>query len=202
MLQTVVFDMGNVLLNFSHEKMCRQIAAVCGRSPEEIRQWLFDDNWELDFERGDITEDQFHSRLQDRADCVLERAALKHAASDIFWLNEPMLPIVDKLKAMGVRLVLMSNTHVWHVEHARRAYDFLDRFDEMVLSYAVGAVKPEAAIFDAVVKTIDCHPSQAFYTDDIAKYVEAGRKYGLDAEVFTDAATLRQHLDQRGIRIE
>ena len=97
----------------------------------------------------------------------MDRNALIDASSDIFTLNEPIVPLLDELRRLGVRLVLLSNTHPWHVDFVRRRFDVLDRFDELVLSYAVGAVKPEPAVFEATVKALRCSPSEAFYTDDI-----------------------------------
>ena len=64
-----------------------------------------------------------------------------------------------------------------------------------------GAIKPEPAIFEAALAAVRCRPAEAFYTDDIAAYVEAGRSHGLDAEVFTTATALRAHLAVRGIRV-
>jgi putative hydrolase of the HAD superfamily len=197
MLRTVVFDLGNVLLQFSHERMCRQIGDVCGAPWKDVWQWLFDEHWERDFERGDIAPDVFQQRIEQRVGHPVDEARLRLAASDIFTLNEPIVPVVDALKSLGMRLVLLSNTHIWHVEFVRQRFDILDRFDELVLSYEVGAVKPEPAIFDAVLRVLHCTPSDAFYTDDIAKYVEIGRQRGLNAETFTNVPALKQQLAAR-----
>ncbi len=199
MLRTVVFDLGNVLLHFTHERMCRQIGDVCGQPWQAVWRWLFDENWELDFERGDITPDEFQQRIEQRVGHPVDEARLRLAASDFFTLNEPIVPVVDALKALGVRLVLLSNTHVWHVEFVRERFDILDRFDELVLSFEVRAVKPEPAIFDAVLRAIHCAPNEAFYTDDIAKYVATGRQRGLHAETYTNVPALRQQLAAHGV---
>jgi putative hydrolase of the HAD superfamily len=199
MLRTVVFDLGNVLLHFSHERMCRQIGAACGKDWDEVWKRLFDDGWELAFERGKLTPAEFQQRFERWTGHDVSFERLYEAASDIFQLNAPIVPIVDALKSRGLRLVLLSNTHVWHIEHVRRHWDILDRFDDLVLSYEVGAVKPEPAIFEGLLGRLGCAPGEAFYTDDIARYVDVGRSYGLDAELFTDAAALREQLASRGV---
>jgi HAD superfamily hydrolase (TIGR01549 family) len=201
MLRTVVFDMGNVLLHFSHARMCRQMAEVCGCSHDDMRRWLFDDRWELSFERGDISEDKFHRLIAERAGRTVDRDALRHAASDIFVLNEPIVPVVDALKSAGLRLVLLSNTHEWHLAHVRQQFDVLDRFDDFVTSYSARAVKPEPAIFAAALERLGCAPQEAFYTDDIADYIEVGRRHGLRAEVFTDVPSLQGHLAALGLHL-
>ena len=37
----IYFDLGNVLLNFSDERACRQMAAVCGATPEAVADAMF-----------------------------------------------------------------------------------------------------------------------------------------------------------------
>jgi putative hydrolase of the HAD superfamily len=202
MLRTVLFDMGNVLVHFSHERMCHQMAEVCGSSADEVRGLLFDEQLQLDFERGRFTEDEFHQQLQRRFDRAIDREALIRAASDIFWPNRSIVPVLDALRSRGMRLVLLSNTSVSHLNWVRGEYDLLDRFDSLVTSFEAGAIKPEPAIFAAALRAIECPPDRCFYTDDIAPYVEAGRTYGLDAEVFVDTPTLLRQLAERGMSLE
>lgn len=199
MIRTVLFDMGNVLLHFSHERMCAQMGQLCGWTAAEVRSKFMDSGWLLDFERGRYSENQFHEWFQDLTQCSVPLPVLRRAMSDIFTLNEPLMPMLKALRLRGLRLVLLSNTSVCHYEFVRQNYPALDDFDDLVLSFRAGAVKPEQAIFDAALGTIGCAPSECFYTDDIPAYVSAGRAVGLDAEVFTDAAALRDQLGLRGL---
>jgi putative hydrolase of the HAD superfamily len=191
--------MGNVLVHFSHDLMCRQIGALCNRTGADIRKLLFDSELQWKFERGLLSEAEFHRRVEELVAQQLDLPALVHAGSNIFQLNEPLMPILDALKARGHRLVVLSNTSISHFEFVQRNFDVLQKFDDYVLSYKVGAIKPEPAIFEAALQAIHCPPENCFYTDDIPQYIEAARKFGLQAEVFTDAHNLREHLRQRGI---
>jgi putative hydrolase of the HAD superfamily len=202
MIRTLVFDLGNVLVRFSHERMCEQIAALCGRSGAEIKTCLIETGLQWEFERGRCDERTFHQRLEAATDRRIPIANLRTAASDIFEPNDEVVSIVRKLKRAGYRLVLLSNTSIAHYEFIRSRWDLLDPFDECVLSYEIGAIKPEPAIFDAALAAIRCRPEEAFYTDDIAAYVEAGRARGLDGEIFTSAEALRAQLAARSITCE
>lgn len=199
MIKTLLFDMGNVLVHFSHDRMCAQMARLCARSGPEVRTLLFDSGLQWDFERGFLSEEQFHEQFQALSGQSMEMTSLIEAGSDIFWINESLLPVLDRLKERGHRLVVLSNTSISHFQFVERQFDVLQKFDDYVLSYEVGAIKPEPKIFEAALKKIDCAPEECFYTDDIAAYVEAGRKFGLQAEIFTDTAKLRRHLEARGI---
>lgn len=199
MIRTCLFDMGNVLVHFCHDRMCQQIGDLCGRPGSEIQQQLIDSGWQWDFERGLVSPEQFHHWFESTFATRVERSRLARAASDIFTLNAPIVPVLDELKSRGYRLVLLSNTSVFHYEFIRDQFQVLNRFDDFVLSYEVNAIKPDPAIYDAALRKIDCSPGECFYTDDIPRYVEAGRRHGLDAELFTNVDNLKLQLGQRGI---
>ena len=201
MIRTFLFDLGNVLLYFSHERMCAQLGALCGRSPGEMRTLLMESGLHDDYERGRLTEAVFRERLESLLGLELDLAELQRAGGDIFESNPPMLPILDALRARGHRLVLLSNTNETHINWVRGHFDVLQRFDDCVLSFRVGAIKTEPAIYEAALRTIQCEPGECFYTDDIPAYVDRGREFGLEGEVFTGAEDLRTQLNSRGIDI-
>ena len=201
-IQTFLFDMGNVLVHFCHDRMCRQIGELCGRSGPEMRRWLIDSGVQWEFERGRVSPDEIHQRLETATGIRIDMDRLATAASDIFSLNTSLLPVLDELKSRGHRLVLLSNTNVWHFEFVRRQFDVLRYFDDFVLSFEVGAMKPEPAIFQRALDVIDCDPAECFYTDDISDYVETARRVGLDAEVFTGVGELASQLAVRGMILD
>lgn len=199
MIKTFLFDLGNVLLFFSHDRMCQQIGALCHESGSEIRELLFGGDQNLNFDRGTISESEFLSWLETETDSTLKLEELRTAVADIFTPNETMFPILDELKKRGHRLVLFSNTNITHIEFVRREYAVLQKFDHLILSYEVEAVKPEVGIYEAALRAIECEPEHCFYTDDIAEYVIAGRQHGLQAEIFTTAASFVEQLQLRGV---
>jgi putative hydrolase of the HAD superfamily len=182
--------------------MCAQMGALCGRTSADVRQLLFDGRLQCDFECGRLTEEEFHRKFEEAAGAAIDLDGLRHAGSDIFEINATIVPVIAALRRQGLRLVVLSNTSKSHFEFLSRRYDLLDLFDDFVVSYKVGAVKPEAAIFEAALARIGCDASECFYTDDIHAYVEQGRGFGLDAEVFLDTETLRGHLRSRGFDVD
>ena len=199
MIQTFLFDMGNVLVSFCHDRMCRQMGELCGRSGPEIRKLLIDTGLQWEFERGEVTPDEFHHRFETAVETAVNLDRLAIASSDIFTPNESLLPVLVQLKSRGHRLVLLSNTTIWHFEFVRERFDVLKPFDDFVLSCRTGAMKPDTPIYEAALNKIQCDPANCFYTDDIPDYIAAGRKHGFDAEVFFDTSALMFQLRSRGI---
>ncbi len=201
MVRTILFDMGNVLVYFSHELMCAQIGALCEKSESEIRRLLLDSGLQWRFERGRISETEFHREFEEAAGCSVQLSELIHAGSDIFEANEQIPPLLEELRGLKHRLVLLSNTSISHFEHVRSNFDVLDHFDDFVLSYEVGSLKPDPEIFHAAAEVIGCDPAECFFTDDIEANVEAARRFGLDAEVFTGVGATIEQLRRRDVEL-
>jgi glucose-1-phosphatase len=199
MISTVFFDMGNVLLNFSHERMFRQIADVCGLSAGRVHRLLTEGGIQTEVERGRISERDLHALFVREAGRDVDFRQLLHAASNIFDPNEAIVSVVQELSAAGRRLVLLSNTSESHFRFVRKEYPVLDLFDDFILSFEVGAMKPSPEIYEAALRVAGCAPEECFYTDDIPEYVAAGRAHGFQAEVFTTVDGLRGHLRDRGV---
>jgi HAD superfamily hydrolase (TIGR01549 family) len=199
LIRTILFDLGNVIVHFSHALMCEQIGAVLNRTGAETRTFLIDSGLMWDFERGKLSEQDLLAAVEKELGRRVETVALSTACSDIFQLNEPIVPVIESLKRQGLRLVVLSNTSRWHVQWIRQKWDVLDHFDQLVLSYKVGAIKPEPMMYEAALKAIHCKPEECFYTDDIPAYVARAREFGLQAEVFSDVETLVMQLAERGV---
>lgn len=193
---TVFFDLGNVLVFFSHEKMLNQLVD-CTKIPREtLRQHLWKENLLEEYETGRMTSEQFYRRLQSLSSASFSFLEVMAAASHIFIPNLALWEVVKELKAERNQLVLISNTNECHFNYIYSHYPILQLFDRMILSYEVGVCKPNPLIFHHAMKESQ---GKTFYTDDIPSFVEAGRAAGLDAEVFIDAASCRHHLKERSL---
>jgi len=184
---------------FTHRRL---VNAVFTRLVDEVRRLLFESGVQRKFESGRMTEAEFHRWFEETMETSVTLSELRRAGSDIFELNEPMPAILEALRDQGIRTVLLSNTSVSHFEWVQAHFCVLEGFDDYVLSFEVGAVKPEPAIYEAALRTIDCEPAHCFYTDDISEYVAVARRFGLQAETFTGVDELQRHLQERGIEFE
>ncbi|MBX9791698.1 MAG: HAD family phosphatase [Pirellulales bacterium] len=199
----IYFDLGNVLLNFSHPRMCRQMAEVTGLSEEAVWQALFGTGLELDYERGRVDTREFYEQFcaatGTRAD--FDRLAL--AACDIFSVHVGTKRVLAQLLTAGYRLGLLSNTNEMHWNYfARGRFAMIPTaFEQVVLSFEVGSIKPEAGIFEAAIEQAGVLPGEIFFTDDIAGHVDAARELGIDAVPFTTPAALLEALLARGVRV-
>jgi FMN phosphatase YigB (HAD superfamily) len=199
----IYFDLGNVLLNFSHERGCQQMAAVAGISVTAVRQFAFDSPMAVDYERGKISTRDFYDHFCEQTGTRPDYEALITAGSDIFTINATILPIITQLRLQGYRLGILSNTCDMHWQWATdNRYGILSNYFEVTaLSFEIGEVKPDQRIFRVAADLAGVAPSEIFYTDDIAGHIQGARDAGFDAEQFTSARKLATDLRQRGIQL-
>jgi putative hydrolase of the HAD superfamily len=199
------FDLGNVLLAFSHERMCRQMAAVAGSDPDAIRRLVLgsglhaaEGSLQQRLERGALTVDEAFEEFCRRLDVRPDRAALYRASSDIFTPITGTIALVERLSAAGNRLGILSNTNPWDWEFVKVRYAFLNRhFETAVLSYEAGAMKPERAIFEQAIARAGVPAAEIFFVDDRPEHVAGARAAGIDAVHFTTPDALEQALAER-----
>ena len=199
MLNTIFFDLGNVLVFFSHEKMVEQVASCTGLAKDAIWKILIEEKVQENYEAGKISTPEVVQMFQKRALQPFSTAVFLKAASDIFTPNLPIYPIIKDLKGQGIRLVLLSNTSECHFHHVSSHYPILKLFDDYVLSFEVGALKPSETIFLKALSLANCPPKNCFYTDDIPEFIAGAKKVGLDSALFTGVESLKKSLLLRGL---
>ena len=195
------FDLGNVLLKFDHQIACRQMAEVAGVSIDRVRAVVFEGALQHRYERGEISSRQFFETFCRRTDTRPEFDLLMLAASAIFELHSAVVPVLVRLKNEGRRLGILSNTcppH-WDFVSAGRYAILNGTFEQHVLSYEVGAMKPDAAIYKAAIDRAGVPADRVFFVDDRLENVEGARAAGIDAVLFTTASQLARDLRSRGV---
>ncbi len=201
-IEFVYFDLGNVLLNFDHGRMCRQIAAASGASEQRVGEVLFEEGLQAEIETGRLSTEEFLDVYCLRTNTKPDGEEMIRAVGDFFRLNKPVLPILASLAHSRRPLGILSNTCEIHWRHCGRRYPaLLEMFDVFALSYEVGAMKPEAAIYRAAAGRAGVPPESIFFTDDQLQNVQAASAAGFDAVVFTSAAQLAAELRRRGVEM-
>jgi len=196
--KALIFDLGQVLIPFDFQRGYRALEEFCPYPAVEIRRRIIASGLVPPFETGLIEPHDFVTRLTEALDLTLDYSGFCRAWSSIFYGQLIPDRVLESLAAR-YRLVLLSNTNAIHFEMVREAYSLLRHFHEMVLSYEVRSMKPDARIYHAAIECAGCKPGECFYTDDIAENVEAGLREGLDSVLFETPEQLEQDMRKRGI---
>ncbi len=196
--KALIFDLGKVLVHFDFKRAYGQMASVCPHDPATIPRMLAGTGLAERFESGLLEPLEFYAELTKLLDFDVDFDRFCEIFGCIF--AETLVPesLIEGLAAR-YRLVLLSNTNAIHFELVRRKYPILRHFHELVLSHEVKALKPQPEIYRAAIEKAGCRPEECFYTDDIAEFVEGGRRMGIDAVQFQGVEQLQRDLRARGI---
>jgi glucose-1-phosphatase len=204
------FDLGKVLLEFSHERMCQQMAEVAGVSTEAVWTALFGDAdclaAQIQYETGHLSTDEFFDHFCKATGTTPDRKRLADAVCDIFSPIEPMWELVRNLANAGNRLALLSNTNPVQWEYVTDGrFPLLavgqaaSAFDWAIVSYEAKSMKPDPAIYEAAIQRAGVAANEMFFTDDRLENVEGARAVGIDAVQFVDCDSLAAELRGRGV---
>ncbi len=181
----VYFDLGNVLIRFSVHRMLRQLAELTQKSEADLQELLFEEQRYRGFELGETSVEEFLDMIRETLDAKPNDDDLVHAINDIFWANDPVLPIARKLAKHNVPRGILSNTNPLHWRYVETAFPIIWDFfpDHKIASCEARALKPFPEIYkialDEAKKEIpDLLPGEVLFVDDLEANVEGARDFG------------------------
>jgi 2-haloacid dehalogenase len=198
-VNTVVFDLGGVLVDWDPRYLLRKVMPDREAEMETILAEALNHEWNLARDRGDSWPD------------AVARLALAHPQwAEVFeafterWpetlrgSHEDTVAILRELDARGVPLYALSNWSAQMFPHAEARFDWLRCFRGVVVSGRVRMVKPDPDIFRYLLDTYQLEPADVFFIDDHEPNVIAARELGIYAHHYRDAAGLRADLEAHG----
>jgi FMN phosphatase YigB (HAD superfamily) len=174
----VVFDLGNVLVDFDYSIAARRIAARSTQPPENLEAFLSSSPALIQFETGLITRQAFFEQVRNVAGFLGDIEEFGKMFADIFTEISPMIALHAKLRRRGFKTYIFSNTNDLAIEHIRRNFPFFQNFDGYILSYEVQAMKPDAPIYQALEQMVGKHGDEIIYIDDRAENIASGVAHG------------------------
>lgn len=205
MKPNIVFDMGQVLMDFAPPKFIARLGYT-GEDAQALLQEVFK-GWEwVAFDRGDVTGED----VVDSA-CSRLPARLHGAARElVFHWWEDVIPmpgakeLVTELYDKGYPLYVLSNA-------SQDFHTYFDRIpgseylppERRFVSSDHRLLKPEHEIYELFFRTYDLAPESCVFIDDNPSNVEAARRLGMQSLVHRgDIHRLRRELRDLGIDVK
>lgn len=186
-----LFDFGGVLVNLDKQRCITAFAEI----GFDIRPYLgtyAQGGFFSEFERGIIDEAAFCHRIREASG---HPGLTDRQITDAWraYLTDVPAKRLDMLRRLhereGDEVYILSNTNPVHWEQAvngwfaQDGHKPSDYFAHAFLSYELGLEKPDAAIFEAVVRTLGCPPDDILFFDDCEENCEAARRSGLQSRL-------------------
>jgi putative hydrolase of the HAD superfamily len=180
MITHIVSDMGGVLIELQWqdrvEKLLNRPLPI-----DELHHLWVNARSTTEFETGMTNFEEFTTAFLNEFEVNLPPAALQQEFLEIVQAPLPNCEQVLSALKPHFHLSLLSNTNPAHYGKLRERYTFFNYFDELFLSYQVGHLKPNAAIFEHVLAALQIPAERVAFFDDGTRNVEAARDLGMQA---------------------
>ncbi len=193
----VLFDLGGVLIQPGGVGPMRSLAGI--ESDEALwARWL-SCRWVRRFEAGRCTAEEFADGIVADWGLALEPEAFLREFGR--WPEPPFegaLELVEAVQA-SVPAGFLSNMNSFQWSANYEAIPLTEAFAFRFLSFELGLVKPDAAIFDAVASRLPVSRRRVLFLDDNAINVEAAARAGFVAHHVRGVGAARDALVAGGV---
>jgi putative hydrolase of the HAD superfamily len=196
-VEIVLFDLGGVLLEVGGVGPMRELSGI--DTDEELwARWL-GCRWVQQLEAGRCTPDEFAAGVV--ADWELPVAPAEFLAAFGAWVNEPFPGATELVAETGeaARIGCLSNTNAFQWDAHFGALSLIDAFEFRFLSFELGLVKPDPALFEAVAAGLPATRDRVLFLDDNAINVEAASAHGFAARHVRGVGAARRALVETGV---
>lgn len=194
-LRALVLDLGEVLVRSQPPELVRQMAEISAVPLPAFRAAYWAHREEYD--RVGSAEQYWDHVLRD-AGCALSPAARAAARPRLCALDaeswtqyrEEVWELAARFRAGGRRTAMLSNCGPEVIDRVRAQREVARYFDAMVISWEVGAMKPEPEIYRIALERLGVGPEEALFVDDRAPNVAGAEAVGMRAMLFQGDASV------------
>lgn len=194
-IKAIIFDYGNVLIEWNPRHVYRRYFPD---DPEGMEKFLSEVNfmeWNAQQDKGRtfaegvaILSEQFPHHAN------LIRAYHEHWVDSIGEAFTGTVEILKRLKKAGYPLYGFSNWSAETFPSVRAKHSFFDLFDDMVISGAVGYVKPEPEIYQILLEKVGKPAHECLFIDDSLPNIQQANKIGFATIHFQSPSQLEEEL--------
>lgn len=196
-IDTIVFDLGGVLIDWNPDYVYRQVF-----SNEADMRWFYNNICTSDW-----NEEQDAGRTMKEATDLLVQQFPEHETNIRLYydrwedmLGGPIQETVDVLRHLKQntqhRLYALTNWSAETFPVALQRYDFLHWFHGRVVSGEEKTRKPFLEIYQTLIKRFDIEPSRAVYTDDNVRNLRPAKELGFRTIHFQSPQQFKDELDE------
>ena len=185
MIRNMVFDIGNVLMDFRWKDYMRSLFGENEALIQTINRgiwhngcWAAMDKGEMDGADTLRSAVAFAPRYEKEIRLTFDRVARAFHKCDY------AVPWVRELKSMGFQVYFLSNYSAFSIKANPGVLDFIPCMDGGVFSFQVKAVKPEPAIYRCLCEKYSLKPEECLFTDDVPENVKGAQRCGFQGIVF------------------
>lgn len=202
-IKAIIFDLGNVLVDFDHTIAAKRISPFTDKTIPQIFDLFFNSDITGRFEAGRLAPHDFFAKVKEMLNLRLDYDDFVPIWNEIFFLSEKnhlVYQLAQKLKP-SYKLALLSNVNVLHFEYLKRNFSVFDTFHAIVTSFQLGVTKPDPSIYQKTLEILEVPAQRVVYTDDRPELVDSAKQLGIRGFVFKGIEQFKRDLQALGVSV-
>ncbi|MBR6309020.1 MAG: HAD family phosphatase [Lachnospiraceae bacterium] len=194
MIKNVVFDIGNVLVEFGWKPFFQKFGITDEELDRIAKATVYAPIWN-EIDRGVMSEEEILDKF------IENDPGMEEKMREIYADFNGLLKIFDytrgwiiDLKRRGYKVYCLSNMSFKAVRECWDALSFIEETDGYILSCDVKLTKPEPEIYEALFKKYNLKPEECVFFDDVQKNIDGANKAGMHAFLFTSVKQAEEDL--------
>jgi putative hydrolase of the HAD superfamily len=195
--KNIIFDFGGVIINVDYHRVVNAFVQLGVKDFDRLFSQLNQHHLFDDFEKGLISADEFRNQLKSISNVPLTDQQIDDAWNAIL-INLPKenIELLKRLKK-NYRLFLLSNTNEIHEKAFTQMmmHDFgenvlPDIFEGIYFSHRMHKRKPDAEIFEQVLKENNLAAEETLFIDDSPQHIDAAKQLVIQTLLFEKGKTI------------
>ena len=195
MINTIIFDIGNVLMKFDYHPFIKDLLKD-DEVIEHVNNAMWFTGYWNDMDRGMNSDLILQKMIDAEPDYEDEIRLTFDSVGRCIKKADYAIPWIKDLKARGYKVLFLSN-YAEHTMYANpRALDFLPYMDGGVFSCDEGVVKPDPRIYMTIIERFNLNPAECVFLDDSKANVLTAKAYGMKAIHFEGYESAKNQLEE------
>ena len=200
-IKGILFGFREVIGRIEWPRFVEMLAQQSGKTPEDL-QALADEHSSLNlaYACGQMNSGEYLAQASTLCGCTFNDTEFWKAYTDVFTPNEATFELIRGLKPL-YRLALIADTTPWYFAHIIRALDIFPLFDAVTLSFDLGVMRPDKALWDDALTKLNLMAEECICIDDRGPFALAATGHLMHGLAYTSHETLLSGLRRMKVRI-
>jgi epoxide hydrolase-like predicted phosphatase len=204
-IKAIIFDLGGVIVYLDFSNFYNRIIAQSPLNKPQTPIMLEFFRQSDIYHQGNMSEDEFYQLACEILQvCDLNKSEFFFAFNSIIsGFNNDAIELLKKISYTNkYKLLALSNINSSHWDFLlNRKWEFIEYFDELILSHEVHLMKPNPQIFKYAIERAGCKPEEIVYIDDGINNIRVAQKLGVIGIHFTNVEELKKELLKVDIKV-
>lgn len=198
MINTVIFDIGMVLVYFRWKELWKEDFGFSDEEYEIVADATIRNPWWDEFDKGQMRNEELIEKFVEAApQYKKEFETIFEHATEFIEPYEYAYSWIREMKALGKRVYILSNwSEPCFLANIDEKLGFVKEADGAVISYQEGVIKPSQEIYQLICERYEIDPKKAVFIDDNADNIAGADAFGLNTIHFKTYEQAKAELEK------